>query len=195
MASQPNVATKEAADFIRSRVYRFRDEPEFIPDDIVGRMLSAGHGKEFDGKVRRRRLRRWVLQVFRRLRRHGWLLRRNNLSWLPTEALRGCSREELLARKARRVRHATPPQPPDSWEQYIQDWVFDHREASFATDDVVLAVVQRGFAAGRPEEGPAEARSLVEGQLEFLEEECLLDGAGGAGNWRPTELLRSWPAG
>ena len=119
--------------------------------------------------------------------------RRNDRGWIPSAALQNCTGPVLLAKKAPKDSVAPPPVPPTSWEQFIQDWVFDHRAESFATDDLVIAVVQRGYAAGRPDEGLTEARALVNEQLEALEEECLLDGDGSSGEWQPTDLLRSWP--
>ena len=192
MDGQPNVVGKEAAEFIRARVFRLRAVDVISPREIVPQLVSAGLGEDFPDELRMRRLKTWVLQVLRRLNRQDWLDRRNDRVWMPTAALKSCSDQALLAKRAPKDSVVPPPVPPTSWEKFIQSWVFSHRAAKFATDDLVVAIVQQGYAAGEPEDGLERARALVSRELAGLEKECLLEGDGEAGEWQPTDLLKSW---
>jgi len=195
--NQPNVVSKQAAEFVRACVFDSRNSEVIDPATLVGRMLAAGHGIDFPDSVRKRRLRTWVLQVFRRLHRHGWLHEPSKQGWPTTAALRASPDPRALARKAPR-RPATPkspppPPPPDSWEQFIQDWVFRHRQSTFNISEVVAAVVQRGFVPKEPGALLQAARNLAERELGIIEVEGLIRFRKESDDWEPTDLLRTWP--
>lgn len=106
--SEPNVVAPRAAARIRSVVFASRDQRAITTREVLERLLEDGHGGEFEEGIRATRVLTWVKQVFRRLRKHGWIESRTEAEWIPTAALRACLDVKLLAgRVPRRPRH--PP--------------------------------------------------------------------------------------
>ena len=99
---EANVVPGEAATVARSFVFENRDTDGIDPSEVIDRMLAAGHGNEFPSEVRRKRLRTWTLQVFRRLKKHGWLEASGQAGWPPTAALRACRDPRSLSKRAPR---------------------------------------------------------------------------------------------
>jgi hypothetical protein len=136
-----------------------------------------------------------VKQVFRRLRKYGWLRSRTEGDWIPTLALRHCRDPRALSRHLpSRVRRKEPPEPPpvEDWGAFVEQWVFRHRDTPFGIGEVSAAMVQRGFGAGRTEDRLNEARGVAEEVLDLLASEYLVEQE--AGQWQATEILRDWPS-
>lgn len=198
----PNVVPPPAAQRIRCFVFEKRDRSVFSPSEAVELLIEAGHGEPFDEDVRRARLLTWVKQVFRRLRKKGWLRARSDAEWLPAAALRHCPNVETLARTApvdlRRPADTVPAGKSgrsardESWPDFVERWVFDHRKAPFAVGDLVADMLRSGFGRGDPRQRLEDAREVAEHELLLLEREILLDRDGEV--WRPTEILREWPS-
>jgi hypothetical protein len=87
----------------------------------------------------------------------------------------------------------SPPPPPESWEYYIQDWIFLHRDRDFGVVELAVAVEQRGFGTGAVGDRLDAARILVERMLCYLEEAGLVELNTSEDLWQTTELLRTWP--
>ncbi len=202
---EANVVPGEAATVARSIVFESRDLGGIDPSEVIDRMLAAGHGSEFPSEVRRKRLKTWTLQVFRRLKKQGWLEAPGREGWPSTAALRACRDPRSLAKRApRRTGHETPTRkaqprtPPPSleetWENIIQNWVFRHRLSDFGVAEISVAVVQHGFGTGDIGDRLDGARELVEEELSALELDGLLEYDAQSELWVPTELLRTWPA-
>jgi hypothetical protein len=179
-------------------VFANRDRPDISPLDAVAKLLDAGHGAHFDESVRSARVLTWVKQVFRRLRKHGWLQSRTSAEWQPTEALRCCRNGQLLARKA--PRHLIAQEPPkreelspvESWPAFVERWVFEHRDSIFGIGEVVAAMVQRGFGTGPTEARLNAAREVAEEELRLLAREYIVEQEDDV--WRATDLLENWPS-
>ena len=213
--AEPTVVTASAAAEIRTSVFERRSEDGIDPNEVLARMVAAGHGSDFPSPVRKKRLKTWVLQVLRRLRKCGWLGAPGPEGWPPTAALRGCSDPAALARRASRLPEPeipapsppepetpvpsppepeTPaPSPPESWEAWAQDWVFGHRLSEFRVGDLAAAMVQRGYGEGSLAWRLDDSRELAEDVLRSLMLDGLLIQADRTAVWMPTEMLRTWP--
>lgn len=208
---KPNVVPEEAGLFARSYVFDHKGAEVMEPRAVVEEMIAAGHGAEFPSKVRSKRLRTWVLQVFRRLKKRGWLEGPGADGWSPTAALKSCTDSRRLGKPVPRQtvvksrprprpqpqsqsQPTTPEQPtPEFWEFFVGDWVFKHRDREFGVAEVAVAVVQAGFGTGDVGHRLDGARVLVESALARLEEAGLLVFRNQAELWKPTQLLRDWP--
>ena len=192
---------QEAALFARSFVFDHKSAEAMEPRAVVEEMIAAGHGAEIPSKLRNKRLRTWVLQVFRRLKKRGWLEEPGPDGWSPTAALKACTDSRRLGKPVPRRKvveskpqQATPEQPtPEFWEFFIGDWVFKHRDRDFGVAEVAVAVVQAGFGTGDLGNRLDGARVLVESAVVRLEEAGLLVFRRQAELWKPTQLLRDWP--
>jgi hypothetical protein len=221
--SEPNVVPGEAAATARTLVFERRGAEVIDPSEITARLLAAGYGSDIPSEIRKKRVRTWVMQVLRRLRKHGWLDAPGESGWPVTPALEACEEPRAL-RKQARVRPAprpasqpsapqqsapqsVAPQPspparralqsshtrPESWGAFVQDWVFSHRWANFGIAELAVAMVQGGYGAGEIGGRLDGARAIAEQELAALEEEALLDYDADLDLWQPSELLQSWP--
>lgn len=215
---KPNVVRGDAAAVARAFVFEQRNAGGIDPHEVVARMLEAGHGTEFPPEVRKKRMKTWALQVLRRLRKRGWLDAPGAEGWPPTAALRGCSRARALAKQAPRggPRPKGPRKPasresaakkpaaampdsrrsrPESWGDFVQDWVFRHRDSKFGVPEVAVAVVQGGYGTGDLGGRLDGARDIVEREFAALEKEGLIRLDRRSDLWKATDLLLNWPEG
>jgi hypothetical protein len=194
----PNVVPARAAADARAFVFERRAADAIDPESILSHLLGLGHGDEIAPEFRRKRLRTWTRQVLRRLGKYGWLDESGPGSWSPTASLRGSRDAGALARRAPRRSGTQAPPPPsrpqESWPDFVQGWVFRHRESTFGVGEIAAAMVQHGYGAGAVDARLDAARPLAEQELRFLQEEGLLRRQARSETWKPTELLRTWPA-
>jgi hypothetical protein len=193
--AEPTVIPDRAAEDARALVFKRRDAEVIDPIEVAVSLIEAGYGRSLPPDVRGKRVKTWTLQVFRRLRKYGWLGDPEPEGWPPTPALRKCRERRALSRRVpRRLRPGTPP-PPESWESFVQDWVFSRRTSSFSIGEVAAAMLQRGFGEGSTEKRLDRARAIAEGVLRTLVRDGLLSQDPRPGVWQPTDLLRTWPSG
>ncbi len=191
--AKPTVVPASAAAEARAFVFERRSDRGIDPYEAHARLVAAGHGSGLPSTVREKRLRTWVLQVLRRLRKYGWLGAPDPQGWPPTAALRECSDPAALAKRAPRLPETPASLPPESWEGFVHDWVFHHRLSEFRVGELAAALVQRGYGTGNLDERLDGARELAEEELLSLKRNGLLRHAARTEVWMPTELLRTWP--